>query len=98
MLTHLLHFQREFNKNLLQLFIDKVNGKLFKLIVLKQRERALRVLVRVRQTFQHEFWKESLKDSGGRSKVTSSCQRRPLYFRCFTTELEKTYSSLTLYT
>ena len=56
LLTHLLHFQREFNKNLLQLFIDKVNGKLFKLIVLKQRERALRVLVRVRQTFQHEFW------------------------------------------
>ena len=37
--AYLLHFKCEFDKNLLQLFIDIVDGKLFKLVMLKQKEK-----------------------------------------------------------
>ena len=40
---YLLHFECEFNKDLLQLFVDEVDGKLFKLIALLVKEKMVLV-------------------------------------------------------
>lgn len=41
--THLLGFQRQLNKDLLQLFVDKVDAKLLKAVPLKERSNMVKI-------------------------------------------------------
>jgi len=48
---YLLHFECEFNEDLLQLFVDEVDGKLFKLIALLMKEKIILVFSKYLKSF-----------------------------------------------